>query len=73
MECYSVPPSERASMVSAELMGNVYWRLLERLEKSRFHVLEETPLRLTRARKIGIILNAVLRSRLGLRVTGYGG
>jgi hypothetical protein len=36
-------------------------------------VLEETPLRLTRARKIGIILNAVLRSRLGLRVTGYGG
>jgi phytoene synthase len=67
-----LPVSERASMVSAELMGNVYWRLLERLEKSRFHVLEETPLRLTRARKIGIILNAVLRSRLGLRVTGYG-
>ena len=68
-----LPVSERASMVSAELMGNVYWRLLERLEKSRFHVLEETPLRLTRARKIGIILNAVVRSRLGLRVTGYGG
>ena len=67
-----LPVSERASMVSAELMGNVYWRLLQRLEKSRFHVLEETPLRLTRARKIGIILNAVLRSRLGLRVTGYG-
>ena len=67
-----LPVSERASMVSAELMGNVYWRLLERLERSRFHVLEETPLRLTRARKIGIILNAVVRSRLGLRVTGYG-
>ncbi|MBM3849393.1 MAG: presqualene diphosphate synthase HpnD [Verrucomicrobia bacterium] len=68
-----LPVSERASMVSADLMGNVYWRLLERLERSRFHVLDETPQRLSRARKIGIILGAILRSRLGLRVTSYGG
>ena len=67
-----LPVTERSSMVSAELMGNVYWRLLERLEASRFHVLDETPQRLSRARKIGIILNALLRSRLGLRVTSYG-
>lgn len=68
-----LPVQERPSMVSAELMGNVYWRLLERLERSRFHVLDETPLRLSRARKVGIILSAVLRSRLGLSVTSYGG
>jgi hypothetical protein len=59
-------------MVSAELMGNVYWRLLERLERSRFHVLDEVPQRLSRARKIGIILKAVVCSRLGLGVTSYG-
>lgn len=68
-----LPVSERASMVSAELMGNVYWRLLQRLAGSRFHVLDETPQRLSRARKVAIILRAIVRSRLGLRVTSYGG
>lgn len=68
----ALPPSERSSMISAELMGNVYWHLLLRLERSRFHVLGEKPLKLSRPRKLALILGAAIRARLGLRFTSYG-
>lgn len=67
-----LPPPERRSMMSAELMGNVYWHLLRRLERSRFQVLDETPLRLSRPRKLTLVLSAVLRARLGLPFSDYG-
>lgn len=67
-----LPPSEKGSMMSAELMGNVYWHLLRRLERSRFQVLGESPIRLSRPRKLTLVLSAVLRARLGFNFTDYG-
>ena len=59
-------------MLSAELMGNVYWHLLQRLERSRFQVLADTPIRLSKPRKLSLILSAALRARLGFSFSDYG-
>ena len=39
----TLPPTERRSMIAAELMGSVYWRLLTKLEQIDFQVLGPTP------------------------------
>jgi phytoene synthase len=68
----ALPVAERSSMVSAELMGQVYWRLLLKLERERFHVLGDIPSRLGRYRKATIVLGAAVRARLGIRASSYG-
>ena len=67
-----LPSNERKAMLSAELMGNVYWHLLQRLERSRFQVLADTPIRLSKPRKLSLILSAALRARLGFSFSDYG-
>src|SRR5256885_1920945 len=42
----TLPAEERRSMVAAELMGSVYWRLLRKLEAQAFNVFGPTPTRL---------------------------
>ena len=37
------PPEDRRSMVAAELMGSVYWRLLLKLERQQFNVFGAQP------------------------------
>lgn len=68
-----LPTEDAGSMTTAELMGSVYWRLLVELERRDFPVLSDVPVRLSRARKIWMILSAVLRHKVGLKVARYGG
>src|SRR2546423_863262 len=42
----TLPEVDRRSMVAAELMGSVYWRLLRKLERRRFDVFGPEPTRL---------------------------
>src|SRR5262245_2178145 len=39
----TLSPPDRRSMIAAELMGSVYWRLLRKLERKRFDVLGPNP------------------------------
>lgn len=67
-----LPADERHSMVAAEIMGAVYWKLLLRLETSGFEVLSPQPLRLNRIQKLGCIALAWTRVRTGLPLATYG-
>lgn len=67
-----LPAGDRGTMISAELMGAVYWQLLLKLERESFPVLHPKPLRLSRGRKIGMVLSALIRWKLGLGVATYG-
>ena len=68
----SLPPEERRSMAAAELMGSVYWRLLEKLEARAFNVFGPEPTRVTKAQKILLILRTWLRIASGNVVPNYG-
>jgi 15-cis-phytoene synthase len=68
----TLPVAERRSMVAAELMGTVYWRLLRKLEAKRFDVLGPEPTRLTRAQKLLLILRTWLRFSAGSMTPSYG-
>jgi 15-cis-phytoene synthase len=68
----SLPIGDRRSMVAAELMGSVYWRLLERLEKKRFDVFGPKPTRLNKAEKTALILRTWYRLTRGIMIPNYG-
>lgn len=68
----ALPDEDRKSMVAAELMGSVYWRLLCRLRAKRFQVLAERPIRLSKTHKGLLVLRAWLRFGLGIRSSDYG-
>lgn len=56
-----LPAVDRRSMVAAELMGSVYWRLFKKLEHSRFDVFGPEPTRLTKLQKIALIARTWFR------------
>jgi phytoene synthase len=56
-----LPPEDRKSMVAAEIMGSVYARLLQRMERDRFRVFEKE-YRLSRLEKAGRILGQLWKS-----------
>lgn len=68
----TLPAVDRRSMVSAELMGSVYWRLLRKLEGAAFDVFGPEPVRLSRWQKVGLILRTWMRVRSGLTSPNYG-
>lgn len=68
----ALPPADRRSMVAAELMGSVYWRLLRKLEAARFDVFGPHPTRLSRWQKALLILRTWLRVRAGVLTPNYG-
>jgi phytoene synthase len=68
----TLPPEDRRSMVAAELMGSVYWRLLQKLERQRFDVFGAQPARLNKAQKISLILRMWLRFMAGSASPNYG-
>ena len=68
----SLPPEDRRSMATAELMGSVYWRLLEKLEKQRFNVFDSGTTRLTKAHKIYLVLRTWYRLWTGALAPNYG-
>ena len=59
-------------MAPAELMGSVYWRLLEKLEARRFNVFDSSTTRLTKAQKVFLILRTWYRLWTGALAPNYG-
>ena len=68
----ALPPEDRRSMVAAELMGAVYWRLLRKLEDSRFDVLGPRPTRLNKVQKLLLIGRTWWRQSRGIPKPHYG-
>jgi phytoene synthase len=68
----SLPREDCRSMAAAELMGSVYWRLLQKLERQRFNVFGPQLTRLSRAQKIGLILRTWYKIVSGSLVPNYG-
>lgn len=70
--CEALPAVDRRSMGSAELMGSVYWRLLEKLERCRFNVFDSAPVRLSKGHKLFLIFRTWYRLWTGALVPNYG-
>jgi phytoene synthase len=67
-----LPREDRRSMVAAELMGAVYWRLLEKVEANKFDVFGPQTTRLSKPHKVFLILRTWLRILSGLMTPNYG-
>jgi 15-cis-phytoene synthase len=68
----TLPAADRRAMSTAELMGTVYWRLLRKIENSHFDVLAPKLIRLSKPRKLGLILRALVKQALGNTTSDYG-
>ncbi len=68
----TLPAVDRRSMVAAELMGSVYWRLLRKLERRQFDVFGPKPTRLGKGQKILLVLRTGLRLASGVLSPNYG-
>jgi len=68
----TLPVEDRRSMVAAELMGSVYWRLLRKLETEKFEVFGPKPPRLNKGQKMFLIFRTWLRFVSGAMVSAYG-
>jgi 15-cis-phytoene synthase len=68
----TLPAEDRRSMIAAELMGTVYWRLLQKLERRKFNVLGLKPIRLNKAHKTFLVLRTWLRLVSGAMSPDYG-
>ena len=68
----TLPAADRRSMVAAELMGSVYWRLLGKLERRQFDVFGPKPTRLNKGQKILLVLRTGLRVASGALTPNYG-
>lgn len=68
----TLPPGDRRSMVAAELMGSVYWRLLQKLEAANFNVLGLEPTRLSKPHKLALIFRSWIRFIFGAVTPNYG-
>jgi len=68
----TLPAEDRKLMVAAELMGAIYWQLLQKLERQQFNVFGSQPIRITRPRKLLLILRAWMRFISGSKTANYG-
>ena len=68
----SLPPEDRKAMVAAELMGSVYWQLLQKLERGKFDVFGPQPLKLSKPHKLALIFGSWLRFAVGSTASSYG-
>jgi len=68
----TLPNEDRRSMGAAELMGSVYWRLLQKLEAQQFNVFETTPARVSKLQKLFLIFRTWYRLSTGALVPNYG-
>lgn len=67
-----LPPEDRKAMVAAELMGSVYWQLLQKLERGQFNVFGTQPLKLSKPHKLALIFQSWLRFTFGGTASNYG-
>ena len=68
----TLPPEDRRSMVAAELMGTVYWRLLRKLERQHFNVFGPKPTRLSKGQKMLLIFRSWFCFVSGATTPNYG-
>lgn len=68
----TLPSGDRRSMVAAELMGSVYWRLLHKVECRRFQVFGLKLIRLNKVEKSLLILRTWFRCLSGSKAPNYG-
>lgn len=68
----TLPPEDKKNMMTAELMGSVYWRLFLKLEASGFDVFGPKKTKLSKLQKISLIFRAWLGMTVGGTVPGYG-
>ena len=68
----TLPAEDRRSMAAAELMGSVYWRLLQKIEANRFNVFGARSLKLSKPHKLALIFQSWLRLVCGLTSPNYG-
>jgi 15-cis-phytoene synthase len=68
----TLPPEDRRAMVAAELMGSVYWRLLQKLEQGKFDVFGPQALKLGKPHKLALIFQSWLRHATGSTAASYG-
>jgi 15-cis-phytoene synthase len=68
----TLPPADRRSMVAAELMGSVYWELLRKLEGLRFQVFGPELTRLSKGKKVRLILRSWWRFAIRSTAPNYG-
>jgi len=68
----SLPAVDRRSMVAAELMGSVYWRLLCKLENQQFNVFGPERTCLNRGQKTLLVLRTWCRFVSGATAPSYG-
>ena len=68
----TLPAEDRRAMVAAELMGSVYWQLLQKLERHQFNVFGPRSLRLAKPQKLALIFRSWLRSAFGSTSSNYG-
>ncbi|PYJ84339.1 MAG: squalene synthase HpnD [Verrucomicrobia bacterium] len=68
----ALPDEERRSMGAAELMGSVYWRLLQKLETQRFNVFDPATTRVSKPQKLFLIFRTWYRLTTGALVPNYG-
>jgi 15-cis-phytoene synthase len=67
-----LPAEDRRAMATAELMGSVYWGLLQKLERRRFNVFDHGETRLNKLQKIFLILRMWYRVWRGNLLPNYG-
>lgn len=68
----TLPAADRRSMIAAELMGTVYWRLLQKLEREKFNVFVPRPTRLNKAQKFLLVSRAWIHFASGKATPNYG-
>jgi phytoene synthase len=67
-----LPLVDQRAMATAELMGSVYWRILEKLECRKFDVFNSAPTKLSRGQKLFLILGTSYRLWTGQFSPSYG-
>jgi phytoene synthase len=68
----TLPAEDRKAMIAAELMGSVYWHLLQKLESVNFDVFGPRPLKLSKPHKLALIFKSWLRFTAGSTSPSYG-
>jgi len=68
----TLPPEDCQAMVAAELMGSVYWQLLQKLERGRFDVFGPRQLKLSRPHKLALIIGSWIRFATASTGSNYG-
>lgn len=67
-----LPAEDRRTMAPAETMGRIYWALLRQLESRSFNVFTPNRVRVSKSRKIYLLLLTWIRLNLGLPPRTYG-